>query len=70
MSSRSTICTNCEGTGNKSRSDSDPSPVDCSHCEGTGLHYDGVVHDSDIQGKLDDLKEKVDEIFDIVEALS
>lgn len=60
MSKKSTVCTNCEGTGNRNRSDADPSPMDCPHCDGTGLEDEGEVHDSDLLGKVNDLDTKLD----------
>ena len=74
MSKKSTVCTNCEGTGNRNRSDIDSSPQDCPHCGGTGLQDEGVVHDTDLMDKLDDTLDKCNDILckcnDIFEKVS
>lgn len=63
MSKKSTVCTNCEGTGKRRFSDSSSSTEDCSHCGGTGLQDEGEVHDSDLMSKLDDILNKCNDIF-------
>lgn len=63
------LCHACRGVGTVPASDIDSSPEPCSPCGGTGYEGWGEVDSTDLEDKLTDIKEKVDEIKAIVQAL-